>query len=120
MSRPALPAVVFRSAVLAGLLVGLVDGARAAWLGHLQWTSLLGCLALTLGFDIVAATAGGSAMALLLAVGSWGRRRGAGLMASGLGWLLAGGAAAVAAMAGVAFTAGRNNRFLAAGVVALA
>jgi arylsulfatase A-like enzyme len=120
MPTPYLPAVVFRSAVLAGAMVGLVDGVRAAWLGHLPATGALGCVVLTLGFDLVASAGGGAGLALLMAFAGWGRRRASGLPGPMLGWLVAGGVAALGAIAGVAGTAARNNRFLAAGVVALA
>jgi arylsulfatase A-like enzyme len=120
MSSPALAAVVFRSAVLAGALVGLVDGVRAALVGHLPFGGALACVALVLGFDLLASAAGGAALALLVATAGWGRRRKPGLLASALGWLVAGGVAGSGALAGVAGTAARNNRFLAAGVVALA
>ena len=120
MSMPTLPVVVFRSAVLAGLLVGLVDGIQAAALGHAAFAGFLGCVALTLGFDLLVAAAGGAGLALLTALATWGERRKAGWFASGVGWLVAGGLAAGGAAAGVAGTAARNNRFLAAGVVALA
>jgi len=120
MSNPKLPAVVFRAAVLAGALVGMADGVRAAVLGHVRLPGLLSCVALTFGFDVLVATAGGAALALLIWVSSWGRRQNSGWLVSVVGWLLAGGAAAGAAMAAVTGTAGRNNRFLAAGVVALA
>ena len=119
MSIPALPAVVFRSAVLAGVSVGLVDGIRAAWLGHVSFAGFLGCVTLTVGFDLLVAAAGGAALALRLAVARWGERRKAGWIASAVGWLVAGGAAAGGTVAGVTGTAARNNRFLAAGVVAL-
>jgi len=120
MSIPRLPAVVFRSAVLAGLLVGLVDGVRAAWLSHLPVGGFVGCTVLTLGFDLVVAAAGGAGLALLMALAAWGRGRRGGRIASALGWLVAGGAAAGGAVASVTGTAARNNRFLAAGVVTLA
>jgi len=119
MQKPTLPAVVLRSAVLAGVLVGLVDGIRAAWLAHGSVTGFLGCVALAAGFDLVVASVAGVGLAFLMAVAGWGRSRKAGLAASAVGWLLAGGIAAGAAAAAVSGTAARNNRFLAAGVVAL-
>jgi arylsulfatase A-like enzyme len=120
MSSPKLPAVVFRAAVVAGALVGIADGVRAAVLGHVPFVGLLACVVLTVGFDVLVAAVGGAALALLTGVASWGRRKRSGWLAAGLGWLVAGGAAAGAAIAAVTGTAGRNNRFLAAGVVALA
>ncbi len=116
---PSPSAVAFRSAVLAGALVGLVDGIRAAWLGHLSFVPFVGCTALTVGFDVLVAAAGGAGAASLAAVAGWGRRGKAGVVASAVGWLVAGGGVAVATVAAVGGTATRNNRFLAAGVVAL-
>jgi arylsulfatase A-like enzyme len=89
-------------------------------LGHVQLVGLLACVVLTLGFDVLAATAGGAALALLMVVASWGRGRKSGWLAGGAGWILAGAASAGAAVAAVTGTAQRNNRFLAAGVVVLA
>lgn len=120
MSSPKLPAAVFRAAVLAGVLVGMVDGARAAMLGHMRFVGVLGCVVLTLGFDVLVAVAGGAALALLVWLAGWGRGRQSGWLAGAVGWILAGGAAAGTAIAAVTGTASRNNRFLAAGVVALA
>ncbi len=120
MSISTPPVGVFRAAVLAGSLVGVVDGVRAAALGHVPLSGMPVCVILTLGFDVLAATAGGAALALLFWASKWGRGRGAGRLATGLGWLLAGGGAASVAIAAVTGTARRNNRFLAAGVVVLA
>jgi arylsulfatase A-like enzyme/MFS family permease len=119
MRAPALPAVIFRSAVLAGALVGLVDGTRSALLGRTSFAAFLACVALTLGFDLIVAATGGAAAALLVALARWGQRGRAGLIARAVGWLGAGGVAGGAAAAAVVATASRNNRFLAAGVVAL-
>lgn len=120
MQKPALFAVAFRSAVLAGLSVGLVDGIRAASLARLSPAGFLGCVGLTSGCDLTIAAAAGVGLALLLASAGWGHARPGGYLASALGWLLAGAGAGLAAAAVVAGTANRNNRFLAAGVVALA
>jgi hypothetical protein len=90
MSNPKLPAVVFRAAVLAGALVGMVDGVRAAVLGHVGLPGLLSCVALTLGFDVLVAVAGGAALALLIWVSAWGRRQNSG-MARLCRWLASGG-----------------------------
>jgi arylsulfatase A-like enzyme/MFS family permease len=120
MSSPKLSAVVFRSAVFAGLLVGIVDGVRAAVLGHVRILGWLGCVILTVGCDALAAAAGGAVLASLVGIAGWGRQTKAGVLASILGWLVAGGAVAGVAIAEVSATAARNNRFLAAGVVVLA
>ena len=112
-------AVVFRAAVLAGVVVGLIDGVQAAVRGSVS-AGFVACVALTFGFDLLAAWLGGAALALLVWLAGWGRRRKSGLLAASAGWLVAGGCAAGAAVAAVTGTANRNNRFLAAGVVVLA
>jgi arylsulfatase A-like enzyme len=119
MFSPRLPPV-FRAAVLSGLLVGVVDGARAAVLGHASASGFLLCMFLTAGFDVLVATAGGLALALLFALSRWGLARPRAMSAAALGWMVVGAGAGVAAVAAVVGTANRNNRFLAAGVVALA
>jgi arylsulfatase A-like enzyme len=120
MSSPKLPAVVFRAAVLAGALVGIADGIRAAVLGHVPFVGSLACVVLIAGFDVLVAAAGGAVLALLIWIAGWGRRRKSGWLAAVMGWFVAGGVVAGAAIAAVTGTANRNNRFLAAGVVALA
>lgn len=101
-------------------MVGGVDGVRAAWLSQVSLTGFAGCVVLVTGFDLLVATAAGLGLALLTAAATWGRGRRAGLVAGAVGWLLAGGLAAAVAALTVSGTATRNNRFLAAGVVALA
>ena len=120
MSPLKLPGAVVRAAILGGVAVGLADGIRAAVLARVALRPFLACVVLTLGFDLVVAAAGGALVALLLGVARWGRGRPAGLLATSLGWLVAGGIPAVAAIVAVSGTATRNNRFLAAGVVGLA
>src|SRR5512138_218048 len=115
-----LPAALLRAAILAGVAVGLVDGIRAAALGHAAAGAFLACVTLTVGFDVLVAAAAGASLALLLALGAWGKGRRHGWLATLLGWLLAGAIPAGIAIAAVTGTAARNNRFLAAGVVALA
>ena len=112
-------AVVFRAAVLAGVVVGLIDGVQAAVRGNVS-AGFVACVALTLGFDLLAAWLAGAVLALLVWLAGWGRRRKSGLLAGLAGWLVAGGCAAGVAIAAVTGTANRNNRFLAAGVVVLA
>jgi arylsulfatase A-like enzyme len=120
MTLPKLPATVLRAAILGGVAVGIADGVRAAVLGRAGLLAFLACVVLTLGFDLLVAAAGGAALALLLWLARWGRARRAGRLATTLGWLLAGMGAAGEAIGAVVLTAARNNRFLAAGVVALA
>jgi len=112
--------IVFRPALLAGLLVGSVDGVRAAALGQGSASWFLLCFVLTVGFDVLAAAAGGAFLALLFALARWGRARPRATLAAALGWLVVGAGAGSVAVAAVVGTSLRNNRFLAAGVVALA
>ncbi|HJX51227.1 MAG TPA: hypothetical protein VJ801_00545, partial [Polyangia bacterium] len=111
---------IYRAAVVSGAAVGIVDGVRAARLGHLGGTRLLACAALVAGFDVLVGAAGGVVLAMLLGLGAWGRRRVSRWWASAVGWLLVGGLAAVVPVVALYETANRNNRFLAAGIVALA
>lgn len=111
---------IYRAAVVSGAAVGIVDGVRAARLGHLGGTRLLACAALVAGFDVLVGAAGGVVLAMLLGLGAWGRRRASRWVARGIGWLLVGGLAAVVPVVALYETANRNNRFLAAGIVALA
>jgi arylsulfatase A-like enzyme len=120
MSAPKLPSVVLRAALFGGSVVGIVDGMRAALLGQVSVFGFLACTALVLGFDLLVAFAGGTGLALLIAAAGWGRARRPGWIATILGWLIVGGGVGGVAIGSVVSTASRNNRFLAAGVVALA
>ncbi|MGC9983574.1 MAG: sulfatase-like hydrolase/transferase [Polyangia bacterium] len=111
---------LYRAALVSGAAVGIVDGVRAAWLGHLGGVPLLACVALVAGFDLLVGATGGAVLAMLLGFGAWGRRRASRWWASGIAWLLVGGLAAVVPVVALHETANRNNRFLAAGIVALA
>lgn len=119
-SSAKLPAIVFRSAVMAGALVGLVDGVRAAALAHLSASGFLACVLLGVGFDVLAAVTLGLGLWILFGAAAWGRGGRQRWFAAALGWLLAGAAPVGAAVATITGTAARNNRFLAAGIVALA
>ena len=114
------PATIYRAALLSGAAVGLVDGVRAARLGHLGGSSALSCVMLVTGFDVLLGAAGGLVFATLLGLGVWGRQRASRWMALGIGWFVVGGLAAIAPVVALTETANRNNRFLAAGIVALA
>jgi arylsulfatase A-like enzyme len=111
---------IYRAALASGAAVGIVDGIRAARLGHLGGTSLLSCTLLVAGFDLLIGAAGGLVLAALLGLGAWGRQRASRWVTSGIGWLVVGGLAASAPVGALIGTANRNNRFLAAGIVALA
>ncbi len=69
---------------------------------------------LAAGLDAIVGALVGGVAGLLLWIGRWGRQE----AASVHGWVAAGCLVAAAAFAGVVATAGRHNRFLAAGVVA--
>jgi len=120
MSSLKLPGAVWRAAILGGVVIGLLDGVRAAVLARVAVGPFLACVVLTLGVDLVVAAAAGAVLALLLAVARWGREGRTGLLATGLGWLVASAIPATVTVLAVSGTAGRNNRFLAAGVVGLA
>ena len=111
---------IYRAALVSGAAVGIVDGIRAARLGHLGGTRLLACVALVVGFDLLIGAAGGAVLAGLLGLGAWGRQRASRWVCSGIGWSLLGGLAGIAPVVALVGTGNRNNRFLAAGIVALA
>ena len=119
-SPRSLAITIYRAALLGGAAVGIVDGARAAQLGHLGGASLLSCVALVAGFDVLIGAVGGVVLAGLLGLGAWGRQRASRWAVSAIGWLLVGGLAAIAPVVALVGTANRNNRFLAAGIAALA
>ncbi len=121
MSSPrSLSTTIYCAALLSGAAVGIVDGIRAARLGHLGGVPLLACVALVAGFDLLIGAAGGVVLAALLGLGAWGRQRSSRWVTAGIGWLVVGGLAAVVPVVALYETANRNNRFLAAGIVALA
>jgi arylsulfatase A-like enzyme len=108
------------AAGLAGLVVGLVDGARAA---HAAGAGLkVGALAalLAAGVDGLLGLLAGLGVELAARAAIWGRRARAPLAARAAALLLAGAAAGAAAAGTVGATALRHNRFLAAGLTALA
>ena len=111
---------IYRAALASGALVGIADGIRAARLGHLGGARFLSCVALVVGFDLLIGAAGGVVLAGLLGLGAWGRQRASRWVCSGIGWLVVGALAAIAPVVALLGTANRNNRFLAAGIVALA
>ncbi len=99
--------------------MGLIDGTRAALLQGLDAVGLLACVGLVLGLDMLVGGAAGGAAALLAGLARWGRAAHARNGMAMLSWAVAGAGAAGAAAAAAAATGLRNNRFLAAGVVAL-
>jgi arylsulfatase A-like enzyme len=104
----------------AGALVGLVDGGRAAWLVGADGRGAAATVALSFAVDALAGWAAGALVELLVRLAAYGRRATAPWPARLLGFAIAGGVAVAAAAVVVHVTATRNNRFLAAGLVALA
>jgi arylsulfatase A-like enzyme len=103
---------------LAGAGVGLLDGARASFLvggGHVVPTALLAA-----SVDALVGLAGGAAAEAIVRLAVWGRRARAPIWARLCARTAAGASAAAAAAAVVSATALRRNRFLAAGLTALA
>ncbi len=119
-SPRSLSLTIYRAALVSGAVVGIADGIRAARLGHLGGTRLLACVALVAGFDLLIGASGGVILAALLGLGAWGRQRASRWVCSGIGWLVVGGLAAIAPVLALSGTSDRKNRFLAAGIVALA
>jgi len=119
-SPRSLSITIYRAALLSGAAVGIVDGTRAALLGHLGGVPLLACVALVAGFDLLIGAAGGAVLAVLLGLGAWGRQRASWWVTAGIGWFVVSALAAIVPVVALGEMANRNNRFLAAGIVALA
>ncbi len=107
-------------AAVAGGLVGVIDGARAAVVGRTDAAGFVASLGLVAGLDAVVAVILGLVAATLWLAARWGRNAVTPRLATILGWLVAACLPAAAAIVAVALTATRHNRFLAAGVVTLA
>ncbi len=103
---------------LAGAVVGAADGLRAAAAhggGHFVATAVLAA-----AVDALGGLAAGAAVELLARLAVWGRRARPGRGARAAAFVVTGAGAAAAAAAVVSATALRRNRFLAAGLTALA
>ncbi len=103
---------------LAGAALGAADGLRAAAVqagGHLLATA-----ALAAAVDALGGLALGAAVELLVRLAVWGRGARPARAARAIAFLVAGAGAAAGAVAAVSATALRRNRFLAAGLTALA
>jgi arylsulfatase A-like enzyme len=105
---------------VAGVIVGAVDGARAALVFGAGPQVALGTALLGAGVDGFVGLVAGTAIELVVRAGLWGRRARAPMWSRVGALVVAGLAAGGAAVAMVAATAMRNNRFLAAGLTALA
>jgi arylsulfatase A-like enzyme len=105
---------------VAGALVGLCDGARAAWVFGVEGRAAAAAVALSIAVDALAGFAGGALVEVVARLAVWGRRMSAPLAARVFAFLVAGGFSAYATVAVIQATATRHNRFLAAGLAALA
>ncbi|HMF43949.1 MAG TPA: sulfatase-like hydrolase/transferase [Polyangia bacterium] len=105
---------------IAGALVGIADGIRAAALVGTGVRVALATAVLVGAIDAMLGVGAGAAVELVARAAVWGRRARAPRWARALAFVIAGGAAAGAAAGAVYATALRNNRFLAAGVTVLA
>jgi arylsulfatase A-like enzyme len=105
---------------LAGAGVGLADGVRAALLVGGAARVLLGTALLAASVDAIVGLLAGAAVEAVLRLAIWGRRARPPVWARALSLVAAGAGAAAAAAAVVSATALRRNRFLAAGLTALA
>jgi arylsulfatase A-like enzyme len=105
---------------IAGAVVGLADGIRAALLVGAGGRVTLATALLTAAADAALGVGAGAAAELVARAAVWGRRARAPRWARAAAFALAGGGAAGAAAGAVVTTALRHNRFLAAGLAALA
>jgi arylsulfatase A-like enzyme len=108
------------AAGIAGAVVGFVDGVRASLLVGANVGTLLATAGLVASIDAVLAGGAGAAVELLARTAVWGRAARPPRWVQALAFVIAGVAAGGAACAVVIATAHRNNRFLAAGLTALA
>jgi arylsulfatase A-like enzyme len=105
---------------VAGFVVGLADGFRAARLHGSGAGATVATAALTAAVDALAGFAAGAALELAARLGRWGRRARSPLAARVVTLALAAGAAGAAAAGSAVSTSLRHNRFLAGGLAALA
>ncbi len=120
MSQPLTTRALILSGVAAGLTVGLGDGIFAALQAHATGPAAIACVVLVLSLYVLLGTTLGAVVASFWFGAHWGRARQGALLPRVLGWLAVGAVAAATTAGAVVGTAGRNNRFLAAGVVLLA
>ncbi|HVU50882.1 MAG TPA: hypothetical protein VHL80_09360, partial [Polyangia bacterium] len=104
----------------AGAVVGVVDGARAALVFGVDARSIVAVVALAVAVDALAGWALGAVVELVGRAARWGRRARAPLGARAFAFLVAGTLALTATICTVEATLSRHNRYLAAGLAALA
>ena len=105
---------------LGGAAVGLLDGVRAALLVGAGARIAFGTAILAASVDALAGLLAGAVAEATCRLAVWGRRTRSPLLARAVAYLIVGAGAAAAAAAVVSATALRRNRFLAAGLTALA
>jgi choline-sulfatase len=105
--------------LLGGLLAGLLDGAQAALRMGVDAGSVLATAALAGAVDLLLGAALGAAVGLTVFLARWGRAAPASPLGALVAWAVVGLGTAGVTAAAILGTAGRHNRFLAAGVVAL-
>ncbi len=105
---------------LAGVGVGFVDGIRAACLFGTGLRMAFATGALAAAVDALVGLVAGAAVEVVARLAIWGRRRSPPIWARALAFAAVGAGAAAAAAGTVSATALRHNRFLAAGITALA
>ncbi len=114
------PGTLYLAGLLAGAAVGLADGLRCAWLAHLGWGASLATIVLVAGFHLLIGAAAGMGLGLAVGLAAWGRASPAPRWARLTAWGAVGVLAGLAPVVAISQTAARNNRFLAAGIAALA
>jgi choline-sulfatase len=110
---------VLLAALAGGLVTGLYDGIGAAFRAGVGFRAAFPAAILCGSVDLLVGAVIGLVVVVLGALAHWGRQRGVAPVALWVAYGLAGVAPAAAAAQMVLFTAGRNNRFLAAGMVAI-
>jgi arylsulfatase A-like enzyme len=101
-----------------GAVVGFWDGLFASMRAGVGAWGVLATVGLVTAVDLLVGGLVAAVAVLLLKLARWGRRTGAPPLATYAGWLVCGLGAAAVAAAAIAGTAIRNNRFLAALIVA--
>ena len=104
--------------LLSGLLVGWCDGGVAALSARVGFGGFFASVGLASAVDLLLGGALGLLFTTVAALSRWGRRRARPPVAIGVGWAVVGFLAGAGAAAVVVATAERNDRFLAAGLVA--
>ena len=111
--------ITLLAGLVAGLAVGIADGIGAAARAGVGAGGLLPAAILCGAVDLLVGVLGTLAVVVVFSLARWGRRRGTAPWAGWAGVAITGAGVAAATAAAIGLTASRNNRFLAAGLVAL-